>query len=55
MSWYKEYKNQWKEIIESRFYETDYNNITKRLLYEDFSYEKAIEKGISKVVEMDIF
>ena len=44
-----------EEIIESRFYETDYNNITKRLLYEDFSYEKAIEKGISKVVEMDIF
>ena len=44
-----------KEIIESRFYEPDYNNITKRLLYEDVSYNEAIENGIAKVAEMDIF
>ncbi len=44
-----------KEIIQSRFYEPDYNNITKKLLYEDVSYEEAIENGIAKVAEMDIF
>ena len=44
-----------KEIIESRFYESDYNSITKRLLYEDVSYDDAIEKGIAKVAEMEIF
>ena len=44
-----------KEIIESRFYEQDYNNITKKLLYEDVSYDEAIEKGIAKVAEMDSF
>ncbi len=43
------------EIIESRFYESDYNNITKKLLYEDISYEDAIEKGIAKVAKMNIF
>ena len=44
-----------KEIIESRFYESDYNNITKRLLYEDFSYDEAIKKGIGVIADMDIF
>ena len=44
-----------KEIISSRFYESDYNNITKKLLYEDVSYNDAIEKGIALVVDMDIF
>ncbi len=44
-----------KEIIESRFYESDYNNITKRLLYEDVSYEEAIRSGIAKVAEMNLF
>ena len=44
-----------KETIESRFYESDYNSITKRLLYEDVSYDDAIEKGIAKVAEMEIF
>ena len=34
-----------KGIISSRFYESDYNNITKKLLYEDVSYEEAISKG----------
>ncbi|MCR4789127.1 MAG: nucleotidyl transferase AbiEii/AbiGii toxin family protein [Lachnospiraceae bacterium] len=44
-----------KEIIESRFYEKDYNNITKKLLYEDVSYEEAVENGIAKVANMGIF
>ncbi|SDM59902.1 nucleotidyl transferase AbiEii/AbiGii toxin family protein [Lachnospira pectinoschiza] len=44
-----------KEIISSQFYESDYNNITKKLLYEDVSYNDAIEKGIALVVDMDIF
>ena len=44
-----------KEIISSRFYEPDYNNITKKLLYEDVSYEDAIKKGIAIVADMDIF
>ena len=44
-----------KEIISSRFYEADYNNITKKLLYEDVSYDEAIKNGIAKVADMDIF
>ena len=44
-----------KEIIESRFYEADYNNITVKLLYEDVSYESAIEKGIAIVAEKGVF
>lgn len=75
MSWYSEYKDQWKESIEgnpsarlehdipkmlkeiitSRFYEHDYNNITRKLLYEDVSYEDAIENGIAVVADLDIF
>lgn len=44
-----------KEIISSRFYEPDYNNITKKLLYEDVSYEEAVACGIAKVAELDVF
>lgn len=44
-----------KEIISSRFYESDYNNITKKLLYEDISYDDAIRKGIAVVANLDIF
>lgn len=44
-----------REIISSRFYESDYNNITKRLLYEDVSYDEAIAGGIAKVAELDVF
>ena len=44
-----------KEIINSRFYEPDYNNITKKLLYEDVSYEDAIKNGIAVVADLDIF
>ena len=44
-----------KEIIQSRFYESDYNNITKRLLYEEMSYDEAIEQGIAIVADSDVF
>ena len=44
-----------KEIIRSRFYESDYKNITQKLLYEDISYDYAIENGIVKIAETDIF
>ncbi|SEL41189.1 hypothetical protein SAMN04487770_11011 [Butyrivibrio sp. ob235] len=44
-----------KEIIDSRFYESDYNNITKKLLYEDVSYNEAIQNGIAIIADLDIF
>ena len=44
-----------KEIISSRFYESDYRNVTQKLLYEDISYDYAIENGIAVVAESDVF
>ena len=44
-----------KEIIRSRFYESDYKNITQKLLYEDISYDYAIENGIAIIAESDVF
>ena len=44
-----------EEIIGSRFYEADYNNVTRKLLYEDMSYDEAIASGIGKVVDTDLF
>ena len=44
-----------KEIIRSRFYEPDYKNVTQKLLYEDISYDYAIENGIAIVAEADVF
>lgn len=44
-----------KEIIDSRFYEKDYNMVTKKLLYEDYSYDKAIQNGINKVLVTNVF
>lgn len=44
-----------REIIRSRFYESDYKNVTQKLLYEDVSYDYAIEHGIAKIVETDLF
>ena len=43
------------EIIESRFYESDYRDITERLLYEDISYEEAVENGIAIVAKSALF
>lgn len=44
-----------KEIISSRFYEADYNNVTKKLLYEEMPYDEAIKNGIAVVVKNGIF
>ncbi|MBO5303597.1 MAG: nucleotidyl transferase AbiEii/AbiGii toxin family protein [Lachnospiraceae bacterium] len=44
-----------KEIICSRFYESDYKNVTQKLLYEDISYDYAVENGIAIIAETDIF
>lgn len=44
-----------REIICSRFYEADYKNITQKLLYENISYDYAIEHGIAIVAESDVF
>ena len=43
------------EIIRSRFYERDYNELTRKLLYEQMSYDEAIERGIEVVAGLDIF
>lgn len=44
-----------KEIIDSRFYESDYIDITQKLLYEDIGYDYAIENGIAIVAQSDVF
>ena len=44
-----------REISDSRFYESDYKNVTQKLLYEDISYDYAVENGIAKIIETDIF
>lgn len=44
-----------KEITRSRFYEPDYKNVTQKLLYEDISYDYAIENGIAIIAESDVF
>ena len=44
-----------KEIIRSRFYEPDYKNVTQKLLYEDISYDSAIQNGIAIIAESDVF
>lgn len=44
-----------REIIDSRFYESDYRNITQKLLYEDISYDYAVANGIKRIAETDLF
>lgn len=44
-----------QEIVDSHYYETDYNNISRKLLYEDVSYETVVKNGIEKVAKMNIF
>lgn len=43
------------EIIDSKFFETDYKNLTLKLLYEEYPYEKVINDGIKIVAEYKIF
>lgn len=44
-----------KEIIDSRFYERDYIDITEKLLYEKISYDYVVEHGIAILADIDIF
>lgn len=43
------------EVIESRFYESDYRDITEKLLYEDVSYDEAVKNGIAIVAKSALF
>lgn len=43
------------EIITTRFFEKDYNFLTTKLLYEHYPYDLAIENGISKIKNLNIF
>ena len=42
-------------ILPVPFYEPDYKNVTQKLLYEDISYDYAIENGIAIIAESDVF
>ena len=44
-----------KDIIETRFYEPDYKNITLKLLYDKISYDDAIKNGIEIILSTDVF
>lgn len=48
-------ENILKSIIEERFFEKDYNDITTGLLYEQVSYYEAVSNGIKKVIDLHIF
>lgn len=43
------------EIIEKRIYEADYNSITRKLLYDNMTYDEAVKLGIDKVCKLKIF
>ena len=43
------------EIISTRFYENDFNKVTKKLLYESIDYDDIIRSGIMLVVDSGIF
>lgn len=44
-----------RDIIKNKYYESDYKNITQKLLYEDISYDYVIEHGLAKILEFDFF
>ncbi len=44
-----------REIMDGRIYESDYRDVTQKLLYENTSYDYAIEHGIAMVVASDVF
>lgn len=44
-----------RDIIKNRYYESDYKNITKKLLYENMSYDYVIEHGLALIAKIDIF
>lgn len=44
-----------KEIAQSRFFAPDYEDFTKRLLYEKADYDTVVEKGIMVIAQSDVF
>lgn len=44
-----------ERIIEKRIFESDYNNITSKLLYENITYDEAIKNGIERVLKLNVF
>ena len=44
-----------KKIIDKRVFESDYNNITSKLLYENITYDEAIKNGIERVLKLNVF
>lgn len=44
-----------KKIIDKRIFESDYNNITNKLLYEKMTYDEAIKEGVEIVLKMKVF
>lgn len=47
--------NLLKEIIDKRFFEKDYKELTSKLLYEDINYDFAVKNGIAKVIKNNMF
>lgn len=43
------------KIIIERFYETDYKNITSKLLYENVTYDEVIENCINTIIANKMF
>ena len=43
------------KLLKNKYYESDYKNITQKLLYEDMSYDYVIEHGLAKMLDCDIF
>ena len=44
-----------RDLIKNKYYESDYKNITQKLLYEDMPYDYVVEHGSSKILAFDIF
>ena len=44
-----------KDIIQNKYYESDYKNITQKLLYEDMSYDFTVDHGIALIATSDVF
>lgn len=50
VQWFARFEGFW-----GRFYEPDYRNVTQKLLYEEISYDYAIENRIVLVANSDVF
>lgn len=44
-----------RTLVDKVFAVCDYKNVTQKLLYEDITYDYAIEHGIAVIAERDIF